>query len=155
PDGSFATCELFGTNIDRFARDGTLLGSLDLSTVAGLPNSRCVTIAYIPSADAYAIRVRGSANATTVFVVSSSGTLLSSVVTPTHFTLTTLPGQPGNFGVAGLDNVLRTYDASGTLVDQHAVATGSLLEPFGYAGGPAGRYAVTDPNDSEVALFGP
>ena len=118
-----------------------------------MPNPRCVTIGYIPSADAYAIRGPGGANATTVFVVSSGGTLITSFTTPAPFTL--LPGQPGDIGVAGFDNVLRTYDAGGTLVDEDPIATGSLLEPFGLAAGPGGRYAVTDPNDSEVALFGP
>jgi hypothetical protein len=154
-DGSLATCQFFGpAAILRHSRSGVLLDTLSLTTIPGLPPVRCMSIAYLSSIDAYALRLRGAARAQTVYLVSRAGVFLRSFTVPEPIvTLATSPDSNGDrLLVWGLPQ-LRTYGVSGALISTKTLQTAPLLAPIGFAALPGGGYALFDPNNSEVAIY--
>lgn len=154
-DGSFAVCKFGRPEIDRYSRSGTFLASIDL-LAAGLPR-RCTTLAYLPALDAYAVILRR--NPSTVFVVSSGGTVLGSFAAAMPVAaLSTAPDGPGNEVLAwepATSTLERFHAPDGALLGQRVLDVGPIAAPFGFAAGPGGTYAILDANDSEVAVFGP
>ena len=153
-DGSLATCQIFGPPaVLHYSRSGALLDSLSLTTIPGLPAARCVTIAYLSSIDAYALRLRGAGRGQTVYLVSRAGVFLGSftVAAPILSMATAPDGNGDRLLVWGLPQ-LRTYNLSGALLSTQTLQTAPLAVPAGFAALPAGGYALFDPNNSEVAI---
>jgi hypothetical protein len=154
-DGSLATCQFFGpAAVLHYSRSGVLLDSLSLLTVPGLPPVRCMSIAYLSSIDAYALRLRGAARAQTVYLVSRAGVFLGSfTVAAPIVTLATSPGSNGDHLLVWGPPQLRTYGVSGALLSTQTLQTAPLVAPAGFAALPGGGYALLDPNNSEVAIY--
>lgn len=154
-DGSLATCQFFGpARILHYSRTGVLLDELNLTTIPGLLPQRCGTIAYLASIDAYALRLRGPGQGQTVYVVSRAGVLFGSFTVPVPISaLSTRPDSGGERLLVWGPPQLFTYDPSGTLLSTRTLDTGPIVAPFGFAALPHGRYALLDPNNSEVAIF--
>lgn len=160
PDHTISTCLEAAPFVQNFTYDGTPADSLDLTTVDGLPVRRCRHVAYLPTLDAYALRLRRPDLATNIYMVSRSGTLLHTIATPLSFigSLSVDPDAPGEvlaFSLEPGEPVLRYDGATGALLESFHPDTGDLRAPGVYAAGPGDTYAMLDPNNSELAVFGP
>jgi hypothetical protein len=161
PDGNIVACATFGPFIEVYDRNGSLQESLDLTTVAGLPQRPCRLVVYLPGIDAYAVRLRSAATLTTLHVISRDGTLLQTINTPLAFVanLSADPDDPSEFLAYGEpdggDPLLRYDGGTGELLETSSPDSGSLFFPATYAEGPDGTYAFYDFNNSELAVFGP
>ena len=156
PGGTVATCPFDAPGIGVYSRSGSLVSTIDFTTVVGMPARRCQTIAYLPSLDAYAVKVVRRANRQRVFVVSTSGVLLRTLVVPSPISaLTSPPEASSTVGVwQPFIGTYETYDAStGALLSAASIGLAPLLQPAGFIAGPNGSYALLDGNDSEMAVF--